>query len=93
MRDTNRQPILRAILGLAPAAVLSFVFETIHPHDVGTILDSEGVAIRTGHHCAEPVMRHFGIPASARASFGLYNTTEDVDQLVEGLARVTELLG
>ncbi len=59
-----------------------------HPHDIGTIVDSEGVAIRTGHHCAQPVMEHFGIAATARASFYLYNTTDEVDRLVEALDTV-----
>jgi len=72
-------------------AVLSFVIEGIHPHDVGTILDQEGIAIRTGHHCAQPVMDRFGIPGTARASFGLYNTRADVDALVAGLHKVLEV--
>jgi cysteine desulfurase/selenocysteine lyase len=71
--------------------VLSFVLEPIHPHDVGTILDQEGIAIRTGHHCAQPVMLRFGVPATARASFGLYNTREEVDALVRGLQKVREV--
>ena len=71
--------------------VLSFVLEPIHPHDIGTILDQEGIAIRTGHHCAQPVMQRFGVPATARASFGLYNTREEVDALVRGLNRVWEV--
>jgi cysteine desulfurase/selenocysteine lyase len=71
--------------------VLSFVLEPIHPHDIGTILDQEGIAIRTGHHCAQPVMQRFGVPATARASFGLYNTREEVDALVSGLNRVREV--
>jgi cysteine desulfurase / selenocysteine lyase len=75
------------------SGVVSFVLDGVHPHDVGTILDTEGVAIRTGQHCAQPVMDRFGIPATARASFGLYNTREDVDALVRGLARVRELFG
>ncbi len=75
------------------AAVLSFVLEGIHPHDVGTILDYEGVAVRTGHHCAQPVMERFSIPATARASFGLYNTREEVDALVRGLHKVREVFG
>jgi cysteine desulfurase/selenocysteine lyase len=73
------------------AGVLSFVMEGIHPHDIGTILDQEGIAIRTGHHCSQPVMQRFGIPATARASFGLYNTREDVDALVAGIERVREV--
>jgi cysteine desulfurase/selenocysteine lyase len=71
--------------------VLSFVLEPIHPHDLGTILDQEGIAIRTGHHCAQPVMLRFGVPATARASFGLYNTREEVDALVRGLQKVREV--
>jgi cysteine desulfurase/selenocysteine lyase len=71
--------------------VLSFVLEPIHPHDIGTILDQEGIAIRTGHHCAQPVMQRFGVPATARASFGLYNTREEVDALVRGLHKVREV--
>jgi cysteine desulfurase/selenocysteine lyase len=77
----------------AKAAVHSFVLDGIHPHDVGTVLDHEGVAVRTGHHCAQPVMERFQTPATVRASFGVYNTTADVDRLVAGLARVKELLG
>jgi cysteine desulfurase/selenocysteine lyase len=73
------------------AGVVSFVLDGIHPHDVGTILDREGIAIRTGHHCAQPVMQRFGVAATARASFGLYNTRDDVDRLVAGLSRVREV--
>ena len=73
------------------AAVVSFVMEGIHPHDVGTILDQEGIAIRTGHHCAQPLMQRFGIPATARASFALYNTKADVDALVAALHKVLEV--
>ena len=71
--------------------MLSFVLDGVHPHDVGTILDQEGIAIRTGHHCAQPVMQRFEVPATARASFALYNTREEVDVLVEGLQRVQEV--
>lgn len=67
------------------AGVLSFTIDGIHPHDIGTILDSEGVAIRAGHHCAQPLMRRFGVPSTARASFYVYNTRDDVDALIEGL--------
>ena len=74
-------------------AVLSFTLEGIHPHDAGTILDREGIAVRAGHHCAQPVMDRFGIPATIRASFGLYNTIEDVDRLMEGLEKVAEIFG
>lgn len=73
------------------AGVLSFVIEGVHPHDIGTILDQEGIAIRTGHHCAQPVMERFGIDATARASFALYNTKEEVDALVEGIKKVEEV--
>jgi cysteine desulfurase/selenocysteine lyase len=75
------------------AGVLSFTIDGIHPHDIGTILDSEGIAVRTGHHCAQPVMQRFGIPATARASFGLYNTCAEVDALVAGIHKVIEVLG
>ncbi|MDQ2952620.1 MAG: cysteine desulfurase [Chloroflexota bacterium] len=78
------------IIGTAreKAGVLSFVLDGVHPHDIGTVLDREGVAIRTGHHCAQPVMDRFGLPATARASFGLYNTREEVDALVRALHKV-----
>jgi cysteine desulfurase/selenocysteine lyase len=75
------------------AGVLSFVMEGVHPHDVGTILDQQGIAIRTGHHCAQPVMQRFGVPATARASFGLYNTKEEIDVLVNGIKKVQEVFG
>jgi len=75
------------------ASVVSFVIEGIHPHDIGTVLDREGIAVRTGHHCAQPVMDHFGVPATARASFGLYNTLDEVERLAVGVRRVIELLG
>jgi cysteine desulfurase/selenocysteine lyase len=75
------------------AGILSFVIAGVHPHDVGTIVDREGIAIRTGHHCAQPVMQRFGLPATARASFGLYNTREEVDALVRGIRKVQEVLG
>jgi cysteine desulfurase / selenocysteine lyase len=83
------------LVGTAPhkASVLSFVMDGAHPHDIGTIVDSEGVAIRTGHHCAQPVMDRFGVPATARASIGLYNTREDIDALVCALGKVKELFG
>ena len=73
------------------AGVISFVIDGIHPHDVGTILDQEGIAIRTGHHCAQPIMQRFGIPATARASFAFYNTKEEVDALVDGISKVKEV--
>ncbi len=75
------------------ASVLSFLVGDVHAHDVGTILDQHGVAIRTGHHCAQPVMDHFGVPATARASLALYNTHEDIDALVEGVGEVAKVFG
>jgi cysteine desulfurase / selenocysteine lyase len=91
-RRLGEIPGLR-IIGTAPgkAPVISFVLDGVHPHDVGTILDREGVAVRAGHHCAQPLMERFGVPATVRASFALYNTREDVDQLVHGLRRVREM--
>ena len=83
------------LVGTAPkkASILSFVMEDIHPHDVGTIVDRQGVAIRTGHHCAQPVMDRFGIPGTARASLALYNTREDIDRLVDALRHVHKVFG
>ncbi|GBC78245.1 Cysteine desulfurase SufS [bacterium HR08] len=75
------------------ASILSFTLEGIHPHDIGTILDHEGIAIRAGHHCAQPVMERFGVPATARVSFALYNTREEVDALVMALQKVREVFG
>jgi cysteine desulfurase/selenocysteine lyase len=81
------------IIGTAQekASILSFVIEGVHAHDVGTILDQEGIAVRTGHHCAQPVMDHFGIPATARASLAFYNTRGEIDVLVKGIQRVIEV--
>jgi len=73
------------------AGAFSFVLDGIHPHDVGTILDQEGIAVRAGHHCAQPVMQHYGISATVRASFALYNRMEDVDALIRGLEKVREV--
>ena len=83
------------IIGTAThkAAVLSFTLKGVHPHDLGTILDTEGVAVRTGHHCAQPVMTFFGIPATARATFGVYNTERDVASLVAAIEKVREVFG
>ena len=72
-------------------SILSFIMESIHPHDIGTILDHEGVAIRTGHHCTMPVMTHFNVPATARASFAFYNTFEEVDRLIEAIEKAKEV--
>ncbi len=79
------------IIGTAPhkAAVLSFVMEGVHPHDIGTFLDAEAIAIRAGHHCAEPLMRVLGLPGTARASFALYNTHEEVVRLAEGVGKIS----
>jgi cysteine desulfurase/selenocysteine lyase len=93
-RELERIPGIE-IIGTAAhkAAVLSFTLKGIHPHDLGTILDTEGVAVRTGHHCAQPVMTFFGIPATARATFGVYNTERDVASLVAGIEKVREVFG
>jgi cysteine desulfurase/selenocysteine lyase len=72
-------------------SVLSFVMEGVHPHDIGTILDREGVAIRAGHHCAQPLMGRLGVDATARASLALYNTREEIDALAKGIRRVLEV--
>jgi cysteine desulfurase/selenocysteine lyase len=87
-----RLPGLR-LIGTAreKAAVISFVLEGVHAHDVGTILDQHGIAVRTGHHCAQPVMERYGVPATVRASFALYNTRADVDALVRGLGQVRQV--
>jgi cysteine desulfurase/selenocysteine lyase len=81
------------IIGTAKdkSSVISFILEGVHPHDIGTILDNEGIAIRAGHHCAQPVMDFYGIPATARVSFGLYNTREDIEALMRGLKKVKEV--
>jgi len=83
------------LIGTAPekGGILSFVMDRVHPHDIGTILDFEGVAIRTGHHCAMPVMERYGLPATARASFGLYNTRSEIDTLAAAVHKVKELFG
>ena len=88
----SRIPGLR-IIGTArdKAAVLSFVIDGIHPHDIGTVLDRQGIAVRTGHHCAQPVMDRFGVPATTRASLAFYNTVAEIDVLAAGLAKVKEI--
>jgi len=88
----SRIPGLR-IVGTAreKAAVLSFVMEGIHPHDIGTVLDRQGIAVRTGHHCAQPVMDWFHVPATTRASLAFYNTTAEIDALADGLGKVKEI--
>jgi cysteine desulfurase/selenocysteine lyase len=75
------------------ASVLSFVMDDVHPHDIGTVLDREGIAVRTGHHCCQPLMQVLGVPATARASLALYNTYEEIDRLVAALAKVNEVFG
>jgi cysteine desulfurase/selenocysteine lyase len=81
------------IIGTAKekASVLSFIIDDIHPHDIGTILDQEGIAVRAGHHCAQPVMQRFNVPATARASFAFYNTKEEIDVLARTIERVIEI--
>jgi cysteine desulfurase / selenocysteine lyase len=93
-RAVSKIPGVR-IIGTAKqkAGVISFVMEGIHPHDVGTVLDQEGIAVRTGHHCAQPVMQRFHVPATTRASFAFYNTKEEVDALVSGIHKVREVFG
>ena len=83
------------MLGAAPRriGVVSFVLGEIHPHDLGTILDVAGVAVRAGHHCAQPLMDHLGVPATARASFGLYSSEADIDALLAGIARTRRIFG
>jgi cysteine desulfurase/selenocysteine lyase len=83
------------IIGTAKqkAGAISFVMEGVHPHDIGTILDQEGIALRTGHHCTQPLMDRFGVPATARAALAMYNTVEDIDALVRGIHKVQEVFG
>lgn len=83
------------LIGIAKkkASILSFVMDGIHPHDIGTILDREGIAVRTGHHCAQPIMQRFGIPATVRASLAFYNTKEEIDALVAGLLETRKVFG
>ena len=75
------------------AGIVSFSMAGVHPHDIGTILDESGVAIRAGHHCAQPLMEHLGVAATARASFGVYSNDDDVAALIDGLARVERIFG
>ncbi len=93
-RDALRQVNSITLYGPEDAAgIVSFTMEGVHPHDIGTILDEEGVAIRAGHHCAQPLMEHLGVPATARASFGIYNDESDVAALLRGLERVKRIFG
>jgi cysteine desulfurase/selenocysteine lyase len=82
------------LVGTAPdkCSLVSFTVEGVHPHDLGTVLDSRGIAVRTGHHCAMPVMEHFGVPATTRASFGLYNTRAEIDALHDALGDAMRML-
>src|SRR5262249_46232909 len=75
------------------AGAVSFVLEGVHPHDIGTVLDQEGIAIRTGHHCTQPLMERFGVPATARAALAFYNAKEEIDALVRGIHQVREVFG
>ena len=75
------------------AGIVSFALDGVHPHDLGTILDEEGVAIRAGHHCAQPLMEHLGVPATARASFGLYSDQDDIAALLRGIERTRRIFG
>ena len=73
------------------ASLVSFVLQGIHPHDVGTVLNESGIAVRAGHHCAQPIMKRFGVPATTRASFAFYNTETEIDALVDGIQRVRKI--
>jgi cysteine desulfurase/selenocysteine lyase len=91
-QEVSKVPGVRLIgTAASKTAIVSFTLDDIHPHDVGTILDQEGVAVRTGHHCAQPVMERFGLAATARASFAVYNTRQEIDRLVAGLHRAREI--
>jgi cysteine desulfurase/selenocysteine lyase len=94
LRDELRK--LNAVTLFGPeesAGIVSFALDGVHPHDLGTILDEEGVAIRAGHHCAQPLMDHLGIPATARASFGLYSDESDIAALLRGIERTRRIFG
>ncbi|MGZ9006016.1 MAG: aminotransferase class V-fold PLP-dependent enzyme, partial [Burkholderiales bacterium] len=93
-QQVNRMSGIR-VIGTAErkAAVLSFTVDGVHPHDVGTLLNEEGVAIRTGHHCAQPVMQRFKVPATCRASFAFYNTLSEVDALIAAIRKVQKVFG
>jgi cysteine desulfurase/selenocysteine lyase len=75
------------------ASLISFTLDGVHPHDIGTLLDEKGIAVRAGHHCAQPLMKRYGVSATTRVSFGIYNTMDDVDKLVEGLKFVQNIFG
>ncbi|HEY8706362.1 MAG TPA: aminotransferase class V-fold PLP-dependent enzyme, partial [Burkholderiaceae bacterium] len=76
----------------APSAIVSFVAEGVHPHDIGTLLDEQGIAVRTGHHCAQPLLDHLGLGPTTRASFALYNTHDEVERLLAGVTRALKVL-
>ena len=86
---------LERLIGTASSKVpiLSFVLDGVHPHDAGTVLDAGGIAVRTGHHCTQPLMDRFGVPATIRASMAFYNTHEEIDRLVEGVRQVIRMFG
>ncbi len=94
---TNRLSAIEGVRIIGTAreklGVLSFLIDDVHPHDIGTILDQEGIAVRAGHHCAQPVMKRFNIPATARASFAFYNTHDEVDTLASAIEQVIEVFG
>ena len=92
-RELEKLPGLR-IIGRAreKVSVISFVIDKAHPQDIGILLDNRGIAVRTGHHCAQPLMDRFSIPGTARASFAVYNTRYEIDELVKGLQRVVKIL-
>ena len=88
----NRMPGVRIIgTALDKASVISFAVDGVHPHDIGTLLNQEGVAVRTGHHCAQPVMQRFNVPATSRASFAFYNNMAEVDALIAGIRTVQKV--
>ena len=93
----DRHDFLRQVVGVfgpdESAGIVSFAVEGVHAHDVGTILDESHVAIRAGHHCAQPLMAHLGVDATARASFGVYNGRQDVEALIDGIGRVQRSFG
>ena len=90
LEQMNRIPNMR-IFGKPDGSAISFLVGDIHPADLGTLLDRLGIAIRTGHHCAQPLIDHFGIPGTVRASFAMYNTIEEVDTLIAGITRVIKM--
>ena len=92
--ELKKNPLIR-IIGNAKnrAATISFIMEGIHPHDIGTILDNENIAVRVGHHCTQPTMTRFKVPATARVTFGIYNEENDINRLIKGLNEAKDLFG